>query len=171
MSVVIAAGLVGTSAVRAARARSRAHAASAAFEQTRAIAAEVLALRGTRPTLALGKRPQPGIYGQFTDALVDAGEPTTVLTSLTPDSDSVVEAEGTARKRQRVRVTLEGITLPRLGGVLIAWRRAQPEWTVTHIQLTPASPGTPPPENAPRPLRVTLLMEAIYLESPGATPS
>jgi len=171
LAVTVALGLSGTSAARALRAQSEARAAAATYEQTRRTAAEVIALRNTRPTVAVGKRPEPGIYGQFTDALVDAGEPTSVLTNLSPDADSSVTIGGSAaRKRQCVRVTLEGVTLPGLGRVMNAWRSAQPEWTVTQVQLTPTSQSEPLPGNAPRPLRVTLLMEAIYLDQPGATP-
>jgi len=171
LAVTVAVGLSGIAASRALRARSEARVAKVMYERTRRAAAEVLTLRSTRPTVSVGKRPEPGIYGQFTDALVRAGEPTSVLTNLSPDADSSVTIEGTAaRKRQRVRVTLEGITLPGLGRVMNAWRTAQPEWTVTQVQLTPASSGDPAPGLVPRPLRVALLMEATYLEHPGAAP-
>lgn len=168
LAAIPAAVMLALSATRAARAHARARDAHEVFERSRRDADEVIALRATPPTLTVGKRPEPGIYGQFADALVEVGEPVSTISSLVPGTDTAVAVDGLgACKRQSVRVTLDGLTLPRLGRVLHAWRRAQPDWRTTQVQLTPLPDGVPEP-GAALPLRVTMVIEALYLDQPGA---
>ncbi|MCK6458213.1 MAG: hypothetical protein L6Q92_17000, partial [Phycisphaerae bacterium] len=77
--------------------------------------------------------------------------------------------------------TLDGVTLPDLGRFLEAWRKAEPGWVVTSIDLSAAS-GTSggsrikTPENGStsgrdRHLRALLAVEAVVAASDGSTPS
>lgn len=175
LSLLLACPLVGWPWMSYRAARLRADTATRLLATTASMADEVIRLRAQRPAASVGKRPEPGVYGQVADALVEAGLPTDALVSLTPDADSTIgtDEDGATYKRQTLRLTLERLTLPQTGRFLAAWKKCQPEWTIASLQLTPMSGKEPRAKEEPRaeaagalkPLRIALTMEATYLDA------
>src|SRR5262245_23990503 len=142
--ILIAAGLavaaMGLSARSAIQSRHTAMLAVARFEAVSHDAQEFVSLRRATAQIASGKRPPPGIAGQISDALAEAGVSTSALAQLTPEADTPFAADtagGASARRQSARLTLEPVTLPELGRFLQARRVRHPEWTTSSIQLSP----------------------------------
>lgn len=178
--------------LRAARAEAALDAAVDRHRSITAAAAELRVLTSAAPTVATSAKAQTNISGQVTDALVEAGLAPSLLTTLSPESDSSLPTPANAPaaatyRRQAARLTLEPITMPDLGRFLNAWRRQQPQWTVASINVTPASGpiskprrstnATPEPQAEPepasptRPVRAALVIECVYLEQPTSSAS
>jgi hypothetical protein len=106
------------------------------------------------------------------------------LVALSPLGRELVGAGGSGARIERSAVTIGNVTLPRLGALLEAWRRAEPCWRIAAIEIVPEpgdrkpaapAPGGPEgdgggPEGAggagaggERPLRVVLTIESIVL--------
>lgn len=103
------------------------------------------------------------VAARLTACLQAAGLAPECLTSFTPDEPS---EPATGVLRQRIAVTLQGLTLPQAGQFLEEFGRRAPEWVVEQIEVTPdgtrkAEPGTD------KPIRLTLSSQAIYQ---GGTP-
>lgn len=113
-----------------------------------------------------GKKPAPGLTGQVSDALAQAGVPVTAMTSLAPEAETEVSRTGdVARVRHGARLGLEPVTLPQVGRFLQSWRSAHPEWTIISMQLTPLPSRQPQVSGAtPGPLRVNLVLQCEYTE-------
>jgi hypothetical protein len=121
------------------------------------------------------------LAGRLHAALSVAGLEPSALTSLTPQSQAVLDGRVTAANpvsliRERVGVRLEGPTLPQLGAFLSQWRRSEPCWTISSVDVSP----TPIPTSADRsarvepggdlPLRVTVNLESLTTsENRGAS--
>ncbi len=169
VSMSLGAAVRARPALRASRAAGRAAEAVAFQQSVVEDAAEVRRLRTTRPAISAGKRPQPNVYAHLTDALVEAGLPAHVLKDVTPGEDSSIRIDGAPGnyRRQSMRVTLESLTLPQTGRFLDAWRVGQPEWTIASMQLTPMpGKGRDKAGDTPRALRISIVMEATYLDVP-----
>lgn len=175
LSLVAAATLVHY-ARAAARAQQRCEAATAALTKLHVDACELVRLRGE--IAGVDRRPldQTGLVGDINRALVQAGVAVSALTSLAPDAEiaSAGGANGGPMRvgRQGARLTLEQVSLPQLGQFLNAWRKDQPRWTVSSIQVQPVPEITvrKTQGNAPtgdgrvqQPLRIYLVLESICL--------
>lgn len=149
--------------------RASGHATAAVIDRDRIVAdtAEIALLHARRPSISAGKRPHPNVFARLTAALVEAGLPAAILRDAAPGEDAPLALDTDRRyRRQNMRVTLDPVTLPQLGLFLDTWRRRQPEWTTTTIQLTPIIDKSAKSAGALRPLRAALVMEATYLDLP-----
>lgn len=160
--IVVALGLCLVVCVRATNAaRAGAERSLRRLERITADAAELARLRAEAPKVAAGKRPEPGIAGQISDTLAEAGVAVTVLKDLLPDADRPGSSPG--EKRQSARFTLEPMSLRDVGRFLGAWRSRHPEWTVSFIQLAPQPGDKTSPANSP-PLQCRLVIETVFFE-------
>lgn len=181
IAVLASVGLLAWSASRVVTALGRADAAHTRLTQIQTAATELAALEQRQPSASLGKRPERNLSGQIADALAEAGLPPTTLASLTPEEDAPITAapstngrpttNSLAYRRQAARLTLEPLTLPDLGRYLSAWRTRQPEWTTSSIQISPIITKDAAATSPSRPIRVTCLIECVYVEQPGTTSS
>jgi len=100
-------------------------------------AREIATLRSAAPPESRRHRPAPpGLATRVADVVSKAGLPQSSLQNLSPETETSVG--GTALRRQVAKVTLDGLALPELGRFLQEWRTAEPAWTVSSIDITPA---------------------------------
>ncbi len=113
---------------------------------------------------------QEGALAQrFTTALTSAGLAPADIEAFTPASSTLIEVvpgskTGPQIARSRASASLTGVTLPKLGRLLEAWRLAAPAWTVTQIDSTPLrlSPiDAASCAGSDLPLRVSLTVERL----------
>ena len=91
-----------------------------------------------------------------------AGLPPSALQNLTPETES---AHGTTGLRRQVaKLTLDSLTLPELGRFLQEWRSAEPVWTVSSLDITPAPARkrAAAAEPTDRPLRAVITIETVF---------
>lgn len=139
--------------------------------------AEIQSLRKQRPRAAARQKPTADIVGGIESALATAAVPIATMTSLSSDPESFVTMEGRTDARylrQGVRLTLEPITLPAFGRFLNTWRQANPEWTVSSIQIGQATSNQLNSKTIPAnsginlPVRVFMTFETVYADSTNA---
>lgn len=128
-----------------------------------------------------GAEKNSAISSRVAAALSSTGLPASMVTSLQREPDVAAAQQAALRaSRARVMFTLEGLSLPQLGGFLAAWKRREPEWSVVSADITPQ----PPPSSSARsssaassslnaasvwakggdaPLRVSLTIESLSL--------
>ncbi|MCK6476468.1 MAG: hypothetical protein L6Q35_06525 [Phycisphaerales bacterium] len=147
---------------------------------------ELATLRAAWPAFAASDAPSEDLTRRVSRVISAAGLASSVLSNVSPDSD---QPAGSAKSpggtplylRRSARLSLDGVTLPDLGRFLEAWRKAEPGWVVTSIDLS-ATSGTSggsrikTPENGStsgrdRHLRALLAVEAIVATSDGSTRS
>jgi hypothetical protein len=146
----------------------------AAVNKTVSTAREILELRSHQERIALRQRPAQDVIAQVNAALVEAGIPTSHFKGLNPESEGAVEPSapgtgaGTAYRKQSLRLMLESISMPELGGFLAQWRNAQRVWIVTRIELNHVR-GQAADEDR---YDVGILLTALYIaqEAPGNGP-
>lgn len=164
---------LGYSATRAAAARTSAIQAHARL--TRATHdAQRLADLNARIAAASGPRkPASGLAPRIGAVLTRCGLPASCLTSLSPEGEQPVSShEGQPRlKRQRATLVLGGLTLPQLGAFLDAWRRAEPEWTISTLDVGPQAGNPQAPAGGDLPLRATLTLESVFQDAEPPTAS
>jgi hypothetical protein len=158
---------IGLATAHAARARDRSVAARVEYARVGS-ALQRLATLDARldPRLAPGSA-QP-LSTRLSAAAAQAGLPSTCISSVSPESQSVTTTDSSARILQRrAAVTLGSLTLPQFGRLLDQWRRANTDWIVTAIEITPAT--TPPPAaGGDLPLSISLTLESIATVDTGA---
>jgi hypothetical protein len=168
--------LVGTglALTRAGRAQAEAARQSARFEDLRSTAGRVLTLRAASTATsssAPAGRPR-SLAAAAAEVLATAGLPASILSSLSPESETKERADGgTDLRRRRATLTLTPLTLPHLGRVLEAWRQRLPEWTIARIDLEPRrEEATMASNGGDLPLRAVLVIENLELTLPRRSP-
>lgn len=156
---LVAVGLSGRLALRA---RAAAERTLADLHEARSHAEEIVALRASAPAWTASGPPSGGLATRIGAALQAAGLPATALASLSAERDMKAGSPELRARRRRATVTLAGVTLPRVGALLAAWREREPGWTVEAVDLVP-EPGKAPPHGGDLPLRATLVLEAMYI--------
>lgn len=158
LAVVAVAAVIGF-AREAAGARRGAAVALRALDSVAADASELASLRAATTRVAGAGRPAPGLAGQVSDTLAEAGVSIRVLRDFSADADRPGAAAG--ERRQSARFTLEPVSLSELGRFLAAWQSRRPEWSVASIQFAPQqsdrAAGVPQ-------LQCRLVVEALYVE-------
>ena len=169
---ITGAAAVGGPAV-AWRARAVAHERAVAEERRaellHAKAAELLRLRAGRPALPGATHEEGSFAPRVVSALAAAGVPASTLVSFTPRSQRIVASSGESLTRRSAAVALSPVSLPDLGKFLDAWRRAEPAWVVSSIDVSPDAAARAAP-GADLPLRVNLTLEMVHAEPTGGTP-
>jgi len=152
--VLATAAILLPAVIRAAHARNERQRARVTLMSVRANLEELHTLRAAAVPLSAteskGVGGGGGLAGRVASCLNACGVPASALASFHPDTPVSV---GEGARRQRAVITLEGVTLPKLGEVLAAWRQREPAWTITSIDLSPSTLGrgigTPPPQSPP----------------------
>ncbi len=151
--------------------------AAARYEAVREQIASAERLAKMTPRWAQRGRPEMspgGLAAAVNDVLAAAGVPASSLASLSPAAELQASVGvsagpgqvGLAARRGRAVLTLSPVTLPQSGAVLRAWAEAQPEWTVSSIELTPEPQGRRElPPGSDLPLRAVLVLEVLYVEA------
>lgn len=154
---------------------TRAFVADSELASARDLVAAVERARALPPVLAEAA-PSSGQLALVTDTLGRAGVAASVLRTVQPEADSVVERiDGVALpiRRSSMRVELDGVTLPELGRFLATWRSQNPVWTPVLVNLAPRpemvqSGVSASPSQSPQPRwTVSLSMAALYLAATG----
>lgn len=158
-AVCIASAIVAV--VRAQSARHAAQTARGTYAQARRDAEEVLALRARSAPMQTAAASTADAHERLIRVLTDAGLATSVLRELShegaaearsrapasaPNSDSPSLAPPPT---DSLRVTLSPLALPQLHDVLEGWRRANPAWAVTRIDIAPAPASGPASQSPP----------------------
>lgn len=138
----------------AAGARADARRARVELEHAGADAREIVRLRTLLPSAILDASPASELPPRLTAALAACGLPSSAL--VTFSAEAAHRAGGMPASASLV---LAPVTLPQLGRVLDAWRRREPGWVVTGLEITPTTDSA---EGGDVPLRVV-----ISLERPG----
>ncbi|MCH8342413.1 MAG: hypothetical protein IH983_00310 [Planctomycetes bacterium] len=118
-------------------------AARVSLIRTERDAQRILELRAKQQRIAEHKRPQQDVIARVNTVLAESRIPLDRFGGLVPESDAALPGAGTYR-RQSVRMTLNGLTIPRLGAFLAQWSDSQHLWTPTRIELARARNGSDP---------------------------
>jgi hypothetical protein len=113
-------------------------------------------------------QPAGGLAGRVSGALSRCGLMAAVLQGLSPEAETLIGDGPRRAVRQRATLTLSGLSLPQVGTFLDAWRSAEPDWTVTSIELSPLDRGGTLGSDLP--LRAVLMLEGLFREAPPPTP-
>lgn len=172
---VLAVATTATCLTTRAASTARRHAAGRVdgFRALAGKAGALAELRAQRPTWSAptSAATDTGLATSISAVLSSCGLPATTLSSLSPESGAAGPVEGTGDvkvQRQRSTLTLVQITLPQLGGFLEAWRRREPAWVCSSIEIAPES-NKPAAAGADLPLRVVLALESLRLRGSGDT--
>ena len=171
--------------LRASSAYAKASASQARLDRLTVQSGELTRLRSSVPAWLSRSSPTPRgtaesmLTPRFTAALTSAGLPTSggTLTGLSADTGTDLFASGSAlkAKKRHASASLSGLTLPQLGKVLDQWRRANPSWTLTALDLSPVqgqgASTALAPTGGDMPLKVNLTLENIALEGAASSPS
>lgn len=160
--------LLGLTGSRALRSYHDASAAQVTLQSAARDASVVIAMRDAVPVSMPSNQSQGGLTPRVTAALALAGVPDSALASLSPEAESqVLSQPGLRITRRRATLTLSGITLPQVGRFLDAWRAAEPSWTTSGIDLSPAS-GQSTEAGGDQPLRAIITIETATVSHDGA---
>jgi hypothetical protein len=167
--VIIAATVIvcACSARTAATARRLADARVASFRTLVTQANSLADLRSRKPDWSEASG-EAGLASAVSAALSSSGLASSNLSSLSPESESAVSVAGLKVRRQRATLTLTQVTLPQLGGFLDAWRRREPAWVCTSIEI--AAEGGKPAGISPGgdlPLKAVLAIETLRVQGAG----
>lgn len=134
----------------------------AAMESDRALAERLLELRSRRPRALLGGRPSEDVLVVAQRVFTDAGLSAARLKDVSPEAETLAVggAPGEPSRSQRVRLTLDAVTLPELGVVLDRWRSLAQPWVIAQIDLQHAGPERDPDGR----YSVRLVAQATYLD-------
>jgi hypothetical protein len=167
-AVGLAGAAVAVTAPGAARARHEAVIAQAFLRDAARNAELIATIRTQVPDAPADDPSRGGLTPRVTAALERAGLPVGVLGSLSPEAESQVASQaGVHVSRRRATLTLAGVTLPAVGRFLDAWRTAEPAWTPSSIDVSPAG-GQPPEVGGDLPLRAVIVIESIAMRPTGA---
>ena len=167
-AVLLVAVLLTPIAVSLRRTQLAAVELSAAHTQLASVqrdAARILDLRSRRQQVEDRYRPQQNLNDRLLTAMGAAGIPATHLTAVTPEGDRpVADPRGgaTPYHRQSIRVTLDGLTVSRLGDLLIVWHDTEPLWTPTRIDLVHGRTARRGADDET--YSVTLILTATYVD-------
>jgi hypothetical protein len=127
-------------------------------------AREIAAIRAAAPPESRRHRPPPGLASRVADVVSRAGLPQSALQNLSPETEAAADTSGL--RKQSMKITLDGLTLPQLGRFLEVWRATQPLWMVASIDITPTSSKTrsAPGQAVDRQLRAVLGIETLFAE-------
>jgi hypothetical protein len=153
-------GFAGRSVLAA---RDAAQREVAALRATQDQVREIAALRAAIPAWAAKGPPPSGLAQRVSGALAAAGLPATALASLSAENDLAAGPPELRARRRRATLTLAGVTLPRVGALLAAWREREPDWTIAAVELNPEQ-GKAPPQGGDLPLRAVITLEALYID-------
>lgn len=157
---VVAVLCMALAAVTAWRSSSASAQAESARVRTGAVAqrlAEIAELRGAQATALVSSRPTESVSAAVRSSLSAASLGDGVLRSISPSGDETVPGEGSVYRRQHIAVTLAPLTPAQLGAFLAAWQKAEPQWTVSRIDLGHQGPDTEPTFQANLTLTTTYL--------------
>ncbi|MDX2148503.1 MAG: hypothetical protein SFZ23_13370 [Planctomycetota bacterium] len=140
----------------------RQHASCAAdAEEIRLLAAALPAI--TDPSSDADADTYEPLTQSVSAALRTSGLSPAVLESLSGnDAQETSKVPPFSVERRRAGVVLSKLTLPQIGQFLVEWRRAQPSWRVTSIDLALA-PVQPPKNGGHLPIRATLAVQRVQL--------
>jgi hypothetical protein len=157
-SAVTLAALLAT-LPRAIGARSNAAAHALQVRQVDSLIRRIALRKSSSPAWAEAEVAGGSLPERLASAVASAGLRAEVLATVAPGGDEPVAAEPSLR-RQRASVALEGLTLPQFASFLAEWRRAEPAWVTTGIELAPEFSKSPEP-GSDLPLRATLTLERL----------
>lgn len=177
IAVAILCGVgVTRSAWRLSDAHRQVNARERAVHDTAALAAEITTLREQEQRVERQSRPEQDVIARVNAVLSKIGIPQNRFSGLSPESDIAVQTNGSTSgsysgggghtggepclRRQTVRLNLSDLELAELGQFLAAWRRINPMWTTTRIDLNHRT-GRDATDNR---YDVTILLSAIYLD-------
>ena len=152
--------LMASDTARAIRDSQRARADLA---RTVPLAAELIALRASRPApvaAAIGLQPR------IASVLNSCNLPAATLHSFAPEADTPRRGQSDGPHRRRATLVLHGLTLPGFGRFLAAWREAEPGWVIATLDLTQASARSTP-AGGDLPLRAALVLEHLSTAEPA----
>lgn len=166
-AVGLAGAAVAVTAPGAARAKHDAMVAQASLHDAARNAEIIATMLARAPDAPADDPSRGGLTPRVTAALERAGLPVGVLGSLSPEAESQVASQAGVRVTcRRATLTLSGVTLPSVGRFLDAWRAAEPAWTPTSIDVSPAG-GQAPEAGGDLPLRAVVVIESITVRPTG----
>ncbi|MBT8207358.1 MAG: hypothetical protein KJO18_03710 [Acidimicrobiia bacterium] len=163
LALVLASAIAGK---RMAVASSKLDALSERLAKVAADTDAVLQLRAEQTLVLTSEQPGPDVIARVNATLEATGLPSESLQSVAPESAAAApptQTPGLANRLHRirsVRVTLRRMSPADLGRFLAEWRRAQPIWRVTRVQLTRGARRAGDESG----YEVTLLLSAAYLD-------
>lgn len=166
LSVGISAAVLGVTGSRLVASSQRARRAEDELARAATLIQELRAARASKPgAVSSPSALQPRIAA----VLASVALPPATLNSLAPEpSSGNRSADGARIEHRRATVVLQDLTLSNFGMFLDAWRRAEPRWVVSGIDLSPS--GSAPP-GADLPVRAALILEHSSVESFTSTAS
>lgn len=166
----VAAATVTCFARQYAQAKYQHDAAAASFRTASADSREVLRLRGMAQRINDRPRPEQDMIARVHAAMQQAGlDVPRHFQSLRLEGDVELPGAGTpgaGLRRQSVAVSLSDLNLAQLGVLLMQWRRDQPLWDITRLELTHVR-GASPSAEADR-YDVAMSFSAIYASQEGS---
>lgn len=187
--ITACAGLITHRATALIDARTSAMNTQARLLRVQQESAQIAALRARIPAClnaaSLDASPSSGDSSPLTPrlhtVLSSLGLAPSTLANLSAQSPSRIalkEFPRTSLETQRIGARLQGLTLPQLGEVLALWRRTEPCWRITTIEVAPtpisSSPASdrraPIATGADLPLQVGLTLEKLGIHGRGAQP-
>ncbi|MCB9844654.1 MAG: hypothetical protein H6811_01525 [Phycisphaeraceae bacterium] len=145
---------------REARSRRGLHLLQATLDSVERDTHELELLRARKDHIGVGQRPREDLLAAINSGLGTLGVSGRTLMSLQPDSAGAPRDDAPGLRWECMRATFEPITLPDLGRFLEVWRRDQPLWAVSRIQLAPSRRGS-------ESLAVQLWLSGAYVEEVG----
>ena len=132
---------IGNGVLRYSRAQAGARAAETRLATAVDKAREVLELSSSQERIAAGERPPQDVIAQINRSLAEVGIRSDRLTGLQPVADSALGGSGAASaaggryRRQSVSATIDRVQPAEIGRFLAEWRRTQPMWVPTRVEL------------------------------------
>lgn len=134
-----------------------------ALQETRRHVETVRTLQAVVP---IGQRELPTgprMATRVTSTLERVGLSAGILANLSPEADTVIRTVGQLQvTRGRATISLAGLSLPQAGRFLDAWRKAEPKWVPTSIDISLAN-AKPPEVGGDLPLRVVIALESLQV--------
>ena len=144
--------------------------ASASGAETRLATAvnkarEVLELRAKEQRVAADERPPQDVIAQINRTLAEVGIRSDRLTGLQPVTDTDLKGGAAGYRRQSVSATIDRLQPAEIGRFLAQWRRSQPMWIPTRLELYHVRQRLHPADANLYSMRVELT--AIYVSDPA----
>lgn len=127
---------------------------------------QIALLRAKVPHWADRKIPETALAPAAAAVVASCGLPSSALANVSPEARIRIGEGQLSAMRQRATITLNAVTLPEVGRFLEAWRRAQPDWTIVSVDLSPQQRANVRP-GRDLPLRAVITIEAMFM--PAAT--
>lgn len=161
--VVICVTAISHSAIRYAEAKRSSDAIERATGEMAEQASEILVLRSTQQRIELYPRPAQDLIARVNAVLSESGINQRRFKGLNPESDVAVPipAPGSEQiiRRQTVRLTLQNLEPSELGEFLQLWKKNNPIWLPTRIDLTHSGSA----RSQDNRYDAVLLLSALYL--------